>query len=126
MKNKSFIVILLVLGAVLIYFLFTQIVSIKPDINFVSFDCVDDGDCELVSVECCNNNAPTQNTCINKNYVSDWGKKLENFCTKAKLACPLYFVEGSYSCLCQRNRCWTNFTSQYDGIEIYTGAPKGK
>lgn len=125
MKNKFSIAIVAVFLTVLGYFLFNQIVPIRPDVNSFSFNCFADSDCVLVSIECCNNNAPTQNSCMNSNYVLDWNGKLEKFCMKAALACPEYYMEGSYSCLCQQNRCWTNFTSPNE-VVMYSGVPKGK
>src|SRR3990172_8635740 len=86
----------------------------RPNINFVSFSCEADTDCVLTGVECCNNNAPTQNTCISKDDMISWTNEMKSFCDANK-----------FSCVCKERRCWTIFTDT-EGSAQYTGLFKGK
>jgi hypothetical protein len=123
-RNIILIAIFLFFLAFLAYVLIILTASIKPDINSVSFECITDDDCELVQIECCNNNAPTQNTCIDKDHAPDWNAGLQSYCAKLNEICPMYFAQGSYKCFCKENICWTNFTS-YNEFETYTGVLGG-
>src|SRR3972149_5132592 len=97
----------------------------RPNVNFVSFSCEADTDCVLTGVECCNNNAPTQNTCISKDDMISWTNEMKSFCDANKFACAEYYMPGNFSCVCKERRCWTIFTDT-EGSAQYTGLFKGK
>lgn len=130
MLNQILLEILLVVTILIIIFVYffgsynLNPSGIKPDINSISFFCNTDLDCQLVGTKCCDNNAPTQNTCISERDTIEWKNILQNYCNivfkQNHVACPEYFMEGNYSCFCKENRCWTNFVSRF-GIQIYTG-----
>ena len=124
MKNKIFVIASIIFVSILAYFFYFQKFIIKPDIEQFSFLCNENSDCQLVGTECCNNNAPTQNGCINKNDVKKWEDTLQNYCNMDHTYCLEYYMMGNYSCFCENNICLTNFTDQ-NGNMVYKGTPRG-
>jgi len=139
MKNKGISTIIIVLGIIIVLILIlasanfknlgnitptsttTSILTItKPNINSFSFSCSRDIECVLVQTGCCNNNLPTQNTCLSKNDAEGWKNTMQNYCNKNPASCPNYAIQGNYSCFCDAGRCWTNA-----GSFNYTGIPQG-
>lgn len=125
MRNKILISILVIVAASIFVYLKLSVNPEMPNIDSVSFSCVADGDCQLVETSCCNNNAPTQNGCISKNEVRIWEADLQNYCNRDPVNCPMFYMEGNYSCFCKDKTCWTNFTSR-SGQELYIGVLRGK
>ena len=121
MKLIIIVALIIAIVAIATFFVFRQQPAPVID-SIASYSCNNDNDCKLVTMTCCNNNEPTQNACISKNDNGLWKIVLQNFCGKSSI-CTLYLRLGNYSCFCQENRCWTNFTTE-GGSRIYTGLLK--
>lgn len=85
--------------------------------NFLS--CNSDDDCKLTKTACCNNNAPNQNTCMNKLFIDDWLKTVNSKC--GLQMCPMIYQPGNYSCSCLNKNCTTLFTSFDQKTISYVG-----
>jgi len=126
MKQLPFSIILIAVVVLVVLYLYTRNVSwYTSPIIAPNYSCSVDKDCQVVSTNCCNNNAPSQNTCINKNQVDDWNFALIKSCQKNIISCAEYFVNAHISCFCSRNICATNYTSSNENL-TYVGIYGGK
>jgi len=119
MKTKIIIAVI----AMIVIIFFVYFASNNID-SLASYSCNADSDCKKVTIDCCNNNAPTQNTCVSKSDLGIWKSFLQINC--GGIMCLQYLVPGNYSCACRESRCWTYFTNQVGNVEGYTGLQRGK
>lgn len=119
---------LVLIGAVVlvVLYLYTRNVSwyTSPVITS-NYTCNVDSDCAVVSTNCCNNNAPSQNTCINKQQFDEWNFALIKSCQKNLISCAQYLVQAQITCFCNNNICTTNYTSSNENL-TYVGIYGGK
>jgi hypothetical protein len=111
-EAKLAIIILIVIG--IIVTLCSNPIKIGPHSRPIpvltdkELACQTNSDCTLTDIQCCNNNAPDQNKCINKDAVADWKQRLVGFCTNPPVACPEFWMLANYSCSCENSKCVTN------------------
>lgn len=125
-KTKTAAIIILIVIGLLIIFSLSQTKTGPhsrpiPVLTDKELKCQTNSDCQLVDVECCNNNMAKQNTCINKAEVANWKQKLMSFCTATQIACPEFFMLADYSCSCENQVCLTTINTSikvfnYSGI----------
>jgi len=124
-EAKVAIIILIAIGvAVILYSSTTNTGPHSRQIPVLTFDkelaCQTDSDCQLTDTDCCNNNAPKQNACINRDTIADWKQRLTSYCASSKVGCPEFFMLGNYSCACEHQVCTTTVTNNEGGFS-YSG-----
>ena len=123
-KTKTAVIIILIIIGIIVAFSLTQtkiITHNKPVLTDAELKCQTDSDCQKVNLDCCDNNIPQQNTCINRADAVIFKQQLDAYCRDAMRACPMILMLAYYSCSCENSVCVTTVNTtqkvfSYSGI----------
>ncbi|MGC8662758.1 MAG: DUF4382 domain-containing protein [Candidatus Micrarchaeia archaeon] len=82
-----------------------------PNASENMFYCNTTSECLIVPLTICQNNLPTQSTCINSNYYQEYMFYYDKMRSHTMIMCPMFIMQGRSNCACIDNTC----TLEYNG-----------
>ena len=90
----------------------TAVTHIYSHADSYTFACAAASNCTVVHTSQCFNNAASQQTCINTNYLSAYEQAYNSYYASSNgVVCAQYYVNANVSCTCLSSECNTVYTT---------------